>query len=219
MSIISFRKERYKYTDDIQMVADVIAGNEDALRYLLYVRFKVAFEVIFNNMVGNRKEMYKECDDLIQEFYLKLRKDDWKTLREYDRSKGDFVSWFVTSSRSVWHNHAMDNIKKELLIKEGSYKKKFIPMSDFDDEDRICSRMTSYLGQSYDSMYKSLMTVNDPPYRDFERDRRIFDSMIMHGENKAEVAKRFDVSERTVERSLKKIEGFVRLRVKLEKYF
>lgn len=92
MSIISFRKERYKYTDDIQMVADVIAGNEDALRYLLYVRFKVAFEVIFNNMVGNRKEMYKECDDLIQEFYLKLRKDDWKTLREYDRSKGDFVS-------------------------------------------------------------------------------------------------------------------------------
>lgn len=67
---------KYHYRSDAQLVADLLAGNEAAVRCLLYEQYTPLLRHNAQKAAGDKPADY---DDLVQELYLYLSADGGKT--------------------------------------------------------------------------------------------------------------------------------------------
>ena len=84
------RLQKMDRLSDRQLVNLLIANDEEAVEYVFFHRCEGMFEHIVNSVcpsLGGKEE-------LINEFYLYLREDDWKRLRQFEFRSG-FNTWLT----------------------------------------------------------------------------------------------------------------------------
>lgn len=193
--IIPFSRQ-YAYKDDAQMVADVIAGDNLATRFVFYENFNGILHGCYNRVVATRN-LPVEYDDIVQELYLHLRKNDWGKLRQFTSSKGLFPQWFT----SVTFNFFADYCKKT-----------YYQVSELNGDSRI-----------YDTMVAPFDWGNSDLVRDIERvlpgfeppsDRELVEIQIKYGDDrkalrkkKEELARRDNITVDSVSRNMRKAMG------------
>lgn len=204
MSTIPFRKGRYKYIDDVQMVADVIAGNEDAICYLIYERYKVMLQIQYNKVVGFReREFTIEYGDLIQELYIKLRENDWKILKDYQKSNiKKFDIWFALKSKQIF----IDQLKHKDYFKKTSN-----PVSELNDESRIYDKRSTKLAWEKSELMRDIRSDSDRLLADYEppRDKEIFDAVYWRKEDKSKVAQQYHLHVDSVSRIVREVNAWL----------
>lgn len=87
---------RYAYKDDAQMVADVIADDELATRYVLYEEYDDLLREIFSKCVG---DMPIQHDVPVKEFHLYLTENDCAILKLFDNTKMAFDVWLTKKAK------------------------------------------------------------------------------------------------------------------------
>lgn len=182
---------RYAYKDDAQMVADVIAGDNLATRYVFYEQFNGILHGCYYKVVTARN-LPVQYEDLVQELFLHISKDDWGKLREYDQSKGEFYKWFTTVVFRFFKDYC---------------KKTYYRVSEFTDNNRIYDTQVDYFDWDNSELMRDLKRVLpefEPP-----RDREIIEALIIRDEDKKDVAKRYGLHVDSVSRIFR--EGIARL--------
>lgn len=193
--IIPFSRQ-YAYKDDAQMVADVIAGDNLATRYVFYEQFNGILHGCYYKVVTARN-LPVQYEDLIQELFFHISKDNWGKLREYDQSKGEFYKWFTTVVFRFFKDYC---------------KKTYYRVSEFTDDNRI-----------YDTMVAPFDWGNSDLVRDIERvlpgfeppsDRELVEIQIKYGDDrkalrkkKEELARRDNITVDSVSRNMRKAMG------------
>lgn len=173
---------RYAYKDDAQMVADVIAGDNLATRYVFYEQFNGILHGCYYKVVTARN-LPVQYEDLVQELFLHISKDDWGKLREYDQSKGEFYKWFTTVVLRFFKDYC---------------KKTYYRVSEFTDDNRIYDTQVNYFDWDNSELMRDLKRVLpefEPP-----RDREIIEALIIRDEDKKDVAKRYGLHVDSVSR-------------------
>lgn len=182
---------RYAYKDDAQMVADVIAGDNLATRFVFYEQFNGILHGCYYKVVTARN-LPVQYEDLVQELFLHISKDDWGKLREYDQSKGEFYKWFTTVVFRFFKDYC---------------KKTYYRVSEFTDNNRIYDTQVDYFDWDNSELMRDLKRVLpefEPP-----RDREIIEALIIRDEDKKDVAKRYGLHVDSVSRIFR--EGIARL--------
>ncbi len=182
---------RYAYKDDAQMVADVIAGDNLATRYVFYEQFNGILHGCYYKVVTARN-LPVQYEDLIQELFFHISKDNWGKLREYDQSKGEFYKWFTTVVFRFFKDYC---------------KKTYYRVSEFTDDNRIYDTKVDYFDWDNSELMRDLKRVLpefEPP-----RDREIIEALIIRDEDKKDVAKRYGLHVDSVSRIFR--EGIARL--------
>lgn len=188
--IIPFSRQ-YAYKDDAQMVADVIAGDNLATRYVFYEQFNGILHGCYYKVVTARN-LPVQYEDLIQELFFHISKDNWGKLREYDQSKGEFYKWFTTVVFRFFKDYC---------------KKTYYRVSEFTDDNRIYDTKVDYFDWDNSELMRDLKRVLpefEPP-----RDREIIEALIIRDEDKKDVAKRYGLHVDSVSRIFR--EGIARL--------
>lgn len=162
---------KYRYTTDKQFVADLLAGNGNALECLLYDRYRRLLR--FNAL---KAAPNVPVDDLIQELYLYLSSNDWERLKKYDSSL-PFDRWFSVVSYRFFKDfsHSMIDSRRQ------------IPITNIEDQQLLnagtsqMSHIMMDIKQGFDKL--------EPP-----RDREILTALILHDEEPQQVADRYGVT-------------------------
>jgi RNA polymerase sigma factor (sigma-70 family) len=162
---------RYRYTDDRQLVADLLAGDEKALECMLYDRYRGLLR--FNAM---KAAPNVAVDDLVQEFYLYLSADDWAKLKKYD-SALPFERWLSVVSYRFFKDFSNKMIDS----------RRQIPITNIDDQE-VLAGGTTQMSQIMMDIQKGFDELEPP------RDREILTALILHDEDPQEVAKRFGIT-------------------------
>lgn len=164
---------KYKYSTDAKLVADLMAGDSYATEYLLYDHFRPLLR--FNALkVSSGKNT--TVDDLIQEFYLYLQKDNWDKLRRYDPNL-PFDKWLSVVSYRFFKDfcHSMIDSSSEIPI-ANIYDAQLLHVGN----QRMETAMMD-IQQGIDHL--------EPP-----RDRQIIEALVLRDEDPASVASRFGVT-------------------------
>lgn len=168
---------KYHYTDDAQLVADLMAGDSRATSYLIYDHFRPLLR--FNAMKASYGK-HTTVDDLIQEFYLYLQKDNWDKLRRYNPNL-PFDKWLSVVSYRFFKDfcHSMIDSSSE------------IPITNMYD-DRLLKAGNSRI---YDNAMDVAMDIREGIKRlEPERDRRVVEALVIGDEEPAVVAARLGVT-------------------------
>lgn len=78
------RLQKLDRLSDRQLVDLLLANDEDAVEYVFFHRCDGMFEHIVNSVYQSQGGK----EELINEFYLHLREDDWKRLRQFEFRSG-----------------------------------------------------------------------------------------------------------------------------------
>lgn len=73
----------YNRLSDRQLVEMLLANDEEAVEYVFFHRCEGMFQHIVNSILPNGDK-----EELINEYYLYLREDDWKRLRQFEFRSG-----------------------------------------------------------------------------------------------------------------------------------
>jgi RNA polymerase sigma factor (sigma-70 family) len=99
-------KENYISLTDLELVSCIITdGNEEAFIYLLYQKSYARLTSIVWNTYGDTFFL----NDLMNELYIHLKKNNWKALRTYE-GKAQLTTWIYRVASNLFHE------KQKLLI-------------------------------------------------------------------------------------------------------
>ncbi|MCQ2264315.1 MAG: sigma-70 family RNA polymerase sigma factor [Bacteroidales bacterium] len=158
---------------DAQVVGLLLENDESAVRFVFYDKYNALLRLNFAKTAGNKSVDY---EDLVQELYIFLSKNDWEKLRKYD-VKLPFINWFSVVSYRFFkdYTHAMIDSAQQL------------PISDMDDHTLAVAGVNKLNTIMLD--IKAAIAKLWPP-----RDREIVEALILNEEEPAEVAQRFNVT-------------------------
>lgn len=162
---------KYRYTDDRQFVADLVAGDSKALECLLYDRYRSLLR--FNAM---KAAPNVAADDLVQELYLYLSADSWARLKKYD-SDLPFERWLSVVSYRFF---------KDFSLRMIDFRRQ-IPITNIEDQ-KLLNAGTTQMSQIMMDIKNGLDELEPP------RDREILSALLIHDEEPQEVAERFNVT-------------------------
>ena len=167
---------RYRYTDDRQLVADLLADDGRAVAYLLYDGFESLLRSNAEKASGllsadlRRGLSAETVDDFLHEFYLYPRTDGWARLRRYDTAL-PFASWLSVVSYRFFKNHAQ-SLRDSLRQR---------PLADRDD-----LRLVQEGGQRAAAIMIDIrQALADLPSG---RDREVLEALLLRDEEPAAVA-------------------------------
>ena len=165
---------RFEYTDDAQMVAEVISGNDGAIKYIFYENYT---GLLYSNYCKKAKT-YGVCfDDLVQELYLYLSGEDWKILRRYNPSKYPFANWFSVVSYRFFKDYV-----RSMIEPDGN-----VPIDDMNDHNPgLASRS---IMDTLIMDIKEILRGFRPP-----RDREVLEAFLIRDEEPETVASRLGVT-------------------------
>ena len=162
---------KYRYSNDRQFVADLLANDGKALECLLYDRYRSLLR--FNAM---KAAPNVPVDDLVQELYLYLSTDNWARLKKYDPEL-PFDRWFSVVSYRFFKDFSLRMIDSRHQI----------PITKIEDQ-RLLNTGTTQMNQIMMDIKKGFDELEPP------RDREILTALILHDEEPQEVANRFNVT-------------------------
>lgn len=152
---------QFKYSDDAQLVAAVMAGDSGALHYLFYDHYTSLLRYIAAKTIGRKPVEY---DDLIQELYLHLSANDWARLREYDPTR-PFAKWFSVVSYRFFKDYCRKVIDPDRQL----------PIEDLSDHSPALASIGKDLTLIMD--IRRILSLIHPP-----RDREILEGYILRDE-------------------------------------
>lgn len=172
-------KSSYPYPGDRQFVADLAAGDEQAVACLLYGRFGRLLR--FNALKAASAyappgSAAVTPDDLIQEFYLHLSADGWARLRHYDPAQ-PFATWLSVVSYRFFRDYSRRVIDSARQI----------PISDIEDR-RLLNAGTAQMSAVMMDIRDGLARLEPP------RDREVLTALLLRDEEPQRVADRLGVT-------------------------
>lgn len=171
MSAIS-QGDLHKLTD-AQLVGKLIANDEAVISFVFYEKYASLFRVNAAKTVAKKGLDY---DDLVQDFYLYLSKNNWEKLRKYDPAY-PFASWLTVISYRFFKDCGRS------LIDSANN----MPMDDLDDKNPFIASQTK-IDLIMMDIKKAIAKLKPP------RDRQIVEALLIDEEEPAEVAERFGVT-------------------------
>lgn len=97
---------------DIQLVAMLMANDEKALLYFFYEKFYSMFEYHVYRIFSYEVDV----QELVHEFFLYLRQDDWRRLRSFNPEKAQLNTWVSVVSFRFFLNFKKTKIDSNGLI-------------------------------------------------------------------------------------------------------
>ena len=146
---------------DKEIVNGILNGDEKIIRFFFFDQCSKLFTYIILAVFGGRADK----NELMNELFLYLAKDDWHKLREFD-FRSSLLTWisvvavrFFTKKRDL----LIENESTEALIKED--------MFEFDNLSRVIMKMDleNAISQINNSRYREviiLLDINDQSYED-----------------------------------------------------
>lgn len=113
------RLRKYQFLSDRQLVDLLLANDKDAIEYVFFYHCDGMFNHIVNSIFPNGDK-----EELINEYYLYLREDDWKRLRQFEFRSG-LNTWltivairFFNAKKSLaqTNNKALDSLPMDSAV-------------------------------------------------------------------------------------------------------
>lgn len=184
--IVLFKRKKFVYENDLQLVEALKANDEAAIKYVFYDHYRSKLKAIAKFRI---KSSPVEYDDLIQELYLYFAKDNWKRLEKYD-CKRKFENWFLTSSSRYFRDCCKKWVNKSTNFCDVSAP-----------ENPIVNR--TVLSDWYNTeLMRDIIRVL--PFHKPEYERDIFTALVVNLENPEEVAKKYGKTVEQVQRTKRK---------------
>ncbi|MBR0077531.1 MAG: sigma-70 family RNA polymerase sigma factor [Bacteroidales bacterium] len=161
-----------KYSD-IQIKQGLLSSDGAMIRYVFYEHFTPMLRFNAQKVAGKKSVPF---DDLVQELYLYMSRNDWEKLRLYDPELS-FKKWFSVVSYRFFRDFTTSVI-------DSSQK---IPISEMGDLADCVAGVTRTSMIMAD--IKAAIAKLWPP-----RDREVVEALVVNEEEPAEVAKRLDVT-------------------------
>lgn len=165
---------RFVYSDDTQMVAALLADNEEAIRYVFYDNYTPLLRLNYRKIAAATRACF---DDLVQDLYLYLSKDDWNILRRYDPTKSPFANWFSVVSYRFFKDSVRSMIDSSTQV----------PIDDMDDHNITMASRNIMSTLIMD--IKEILRHFRPP-----RDREVLEAFLIHDEDPDSIATRLGVT-------------------------
>ena len=125
--MIKFKLSRLS---DRELVDAVIQGDESAIEFFFYKKFNGLFLSNFNKVAA-----YKNValEDLVQDLFVHLSKNDWENLKKYDEDCGQLVNWLSVVSYYFFRDKTasmidsapkdtIDDLEERSIFLESPYK-------------------------------------------------------------------------------------------------
>lgn len=155
------------------MVDLLLENDESVVQYVFYDKYKALLRYNAAKAAGSKSVA---LDDLVQELYLFLSKNDWEKLRKYD-AECPFINWFSVVSYRFFKDftHSMIDSAQN------------VPISDMNDHT-ISMAGTSWIETMMMDVKAAIAKLHPP------RDREIVEALVLNEEEPAEVAQKFNVT-------------------------
>lgn len=165
------RSVKYYYSDDRQLVNDLIESNERAVGYLFYDHYSCLLR--FNAL---KAAPNVAVDDLIQEFYLYISANNWDRLRKYN-SDLPFERWLSVVSYRFFKDFSLRMIDS----------RRQIPITKLEDQ-KLLDAGTTQMNQIMMDIQQGLTNLEPP------RDREILSALLLGDEEPQSVATRYGIT-------------------------
>ncbi|MBR4535347.1 MAG: sigma-70 family RNA polymerase sigma factor [Bacteroidales bacterium] len=160
------------YTD-FEIYNRLLRNDERMIRYVFYEHFNSMLRFNALKAAGNKSI---ELDDLIQELYLYISKNDWEKLRKYS-PEYPFANWFSVVSYRFFKDFTFSMIESSQNV----------PIDNIDD--RTVLSQGNNISSSIIMDIKNAIRKAKPP-----RDRQILEALILNEEEPTDVAAQFEVT-------------------------
>ena len=158
---------------DKQLVEGLLRNEESVIQYVFYEHFDSLLRYNALKVAANKNVQF---EDLVQELYLYVSKNDWEKLRKYDPSF-PFANWFSVVSYRFFKDFTFSMIESTSKI----------PIENVDDRNAFLQGNNTFSTIVMD--IKNAIRKSKPP-----RDRQILEALVLNEEEPAEVAERFNVT-------------------------
>lgn len=158
---------------DIEIYNRLLHNDERMIRYVFYEHFNSMLRFNALKAAGNKSI---ELDDLIQELYLYISKNDWEKLRKYS-PEYPFANWFSVVSYRFFKDFTFSMIESSQNV----------PIDNIDD--RTVLAQGTNISSSIIMDIKNAIRKAKPP-----RDRQILEALILNEEEPTDVAAQFEVT-------------------------
>ena len=158
---------------DRQLIGRVIANDEAAIGFVFYRKYESLLKLNAQKTAISKGLVY---EDLVQDLFLYLSKNNWEKLRKYD-PKYPFASWFTVISYRFFKDCARSLIDSS----------ENLPMDDMGDHPipALNSPQTNLIMMDI----KKALDKLTPP-----RDREILKALLLDEMEPADVAEKYDVT-------------------------
>lgn len=161
---------------DRELVDAVIQGNESAISFFFYEKCTPLFKYLYNGVAANKNATF---EDLVQELYLHLSKDDWTRLKTFDEKNGNLTNWLSTVVRRLFRDKTISMIDSAPRT----------PIENIECDLKIEDQTLKTDGRLMMSDVMKLLDVLHPP-----RYGRVMKALIIEGQKAEEVAKELGVT-------------------------
>ena len=158
---------------DFEIYNRLLRNDERMIRYVFYEHFNSMLRFNALKAAGNKSI---ELEDLIQELYLYISKNDWEKLRKYS-PEYPFANWFSVVSYRFFKDFTFSMIESSQNV----------PIDNIDD--RTVLSQGNNISSSIIMDIKNAIRKAKPP-----RDRQILEALILNDEEPTDVAAQFEVS-------------------------
>lgn len=101
-----------EHISDTELVAKVLANDEKALLFFFYEKFYSMFEYHVYKIFPYEQDV----QELVHEFFLYLRQDDWRRLRSFNPEKAQLNTWVSVVSFRFFLNFKKSKIDSNGLV-------------------------------------------------------------------------------------------------------
>lgn len=160
------------YTDQ-QIFDGLLANDERVVSYVFYEHFGTMLR--FNAMKATAHKTV-DLQDLIQELYLYVSKNDWEKLRKYS-PEYPFANWFSVVSYRFFKDYTCSMIDSTQNV----------PIEEIDDHS-VFLKGTNQLNHIMMDIKNAIKKAKPP------RDKEVLEALILNEEEPAEVAEKLSVT-------------------------
>lgn len=158
---------------DQQIFDGLVKNNEAVIRYVFYRKYRPLLQYNAYKTAGNKDV---DLDDLIQELYLFISKNDWEKLRKYSPEYPS-EKWFSVVSYRFFKDFTASMIDSHRNLPIDNIEERMVMFQQTQVEKMIATDIKNAIG------------LVKPP-----RNAQILKALIIDEEEPAAVAKRFDVT-------------------------
>lgn len=137
----------YQQLNDKELIARIVQDDAAAVEYLFFVKCRPMFQRIVYQLFSNNVEV----EELIGEFYLYVRKNDWAKLKSFE-GKSSLMTWLTVVATRFFVNNRQDLVNLQDTIAQNVQDL----TNQLQSNDQIINKL-----ELYDAVFK----IPNPKYR------------------------------------------------------
>lgn len=141
------RQSYYQQLNDKELIVRIVQDDAAAVEYLFFVKCRPMFQRIVYQLFSNNVEI----EELIGEFYLYVRKNDWAKLKSFE-GKSALMTWLTVVATRFFVNNRQDLVNLQDTIAQNVQDL----TNQLQSNDQAINKM-----ELYDAVFK----MSNPKYR------------------------------------------------------